>query len=104
MKSNFVFFGTPDYAVETLKVLFKNGFVPSLVVCAPDARVGRNQILTAPAVKIFAQEHGISVFQPAKIDVQAIEKILSYSPEYAIVAAYGKILPSDLIDALPKGF
>src|SRR5574338_358177 len=104
MKNNFVFFGTPQYAVETLKVLFENGFVPSLVICSPDARVGRKQILTEPPVKVFAQEHGIPVFQPNKIDDEAVQKILQSAPEYAVVAAYGKILPNKLLDAVPKGF
>lgn len=100
----FVFFGTPEYARITLEVLVKNGFMPSLVVCSPDAPVGRKQILTPPPVKVFANEHNIPVFQPEKINETAIQIILDYSPSYAVVAAYGKILPSELIDALPYGF
>lgn len=101
---NFIFFGTPEYAKITLETMVKNGFVPSLVVCSPDAPIGRKQILTPPPVKVFANEHNIPVFQPEKINEVAIQIILDYSPQYAVVSAYGKILPNDLLDALPYGF
>lgn len=104
MQNNFVFFGTPEYAVHTLNALKNNGFLPSLIVCSPDARVGRKQILTAPPVKIFANENSIPVLQPAKIDNTVIDEILKHEPKYAVVAAYGKILPANLIDAIPYGF
>lgn len=100
----FIFFGTPEYAKITLETLVKNGFVPSLVICSPDAPIGRKQIITPPPVKTFANEHNIPVFQPEKINETAIQIILDYEPEYAVVSAYGKILPNTLIDSLPYGF
>lgn len=100
----FVFFGTPEYSKITLETLVKNGFIPSLVICSPDAPIGRKQIMTHPPVKVFADEHNIPVFQPKKINETAVQIILDYGPKYAVVAAYGKILPAELIDALPYGF
>lgn len=102
--NNFIFFGTPEYAVHTLSTLKESGFLPSLIVCSPDARVGRKQILTAPPAKDFAIANNIPVLQPAKIDQSAIDEILKYEPQYAVVAAYGKILPTNLLDVIPYGF
>lgn len=104
MSDDFIFFGTPDYALIVLKTLVENGFIPKLVVCSPDAPIGRKQIVTPPPAKIFAEEHSIPVFQPKKIDSQAIEYIKTFSPQYAIVAAYNKILPQSLLDVLPDKF
>lgn len=102
--NKFVFFGTPEYAVHTLESLKEGGLIPCLIVCSPDARVGRKQILTAPPAKDFAIANNIPVLQPAKIDQSVIDEILKYEPAYAVVAAYGKILPANLLDAVPYGF
>ncbi|OGI72397.1 hypothetical protein A3J61_00230 [Candidatus Nomurabacteria bacterium RIFCSPHIGHO2_02_FULL_38_15] len=102
--NNFIFFGTPDYAVHTLESLKLSGFLPSLIVCSPDAKVGRKQILTAPPAKLFALQNNMPILQPTKIDQATVDGILKYAPAYAVVAAYGKILPNILLDAVPYGF
>lgn len=104
MTDKFIFFGTPEYAVNVLAELVKNGLIPVLVICSPDAPVGRKKIITAPPTKVFAERNGISVFQPNKIDSQAIEYIKTFNPKYAIVAAYNKILPKKLLELLPEKF
>ncbi len=99
----YIYFGTPTYALASLKILIKNGFKPELVVCSPDKPTGRKQIIEPGPVKKYAEENNIKVFQPEKINKEAIEYIMSFNPSYAVVAAYNKILPKSLIDLFPKG-
>lgn len=99
----YIFFGTPEYAALSLGRLLDAGFVPELVVCSPDKPIGRKQTITPCPVKIYAQEKGIKIFQPNKIDKQAMEYINSFNPTYAVVAAYNKILPKELITSFVKG-
>ena len=58
---NFVFFGTPQIAADTLEILKKNGYLPSLIVTAPDKPVGRKQIITPPPVKVWAEKNKIPI-------------------------------------------
>lgn len=94
---NFVFFGTPDVASETLEILKSNGYIPSLIVTAIDKPQGRKMILTPPPVKTWAIENGVPYIQPEKI--QELEKSIFSSSEYDffLVVAYGKIMPESLI-------
>lgn len=101
--SKYIYFGTPTYALASLKVLIENGYKPELVVCSPDKPIGRKQIITPGPVKTYAEENNIKVFQPEKINKEAIDYIMSFNPSYAVVAAYNKILPKSLIDLFPKG-
>ena len=100
-KLNFVFFGTPDVASKTLEILKSNGYLPSLIVTSPDKPQGRKMTITPPPVKIWAEENNISYIQPEKIDQEFINNFSSFNFELAIVVAYGKILPENLIK-LPK--
>jgi len=106
---NFVFFGTPEFAQIVLRKLVESnlggqyGLKPSLVVCNPDKPVGRKQILTAPPVKRTAEERGIPVFQPEKLAESEIARIKSVGANFAVLAAYGKIIPKELIEAFPRG-
>ena len=93
-----IFFGTPNAALYALEELLCAGIVPNLVVTMPDEPKGRGLILTPPPVKILAEEKGIPVFQPERIDESAIATIAAENPDLFIVAAYGKILPKALLD------
>ena len=53
-KLNFVFWGTPDVASETLEILKQNDYIPSLIITAPDKPQGRKMLITSPPVKIWA--------------------------------------------------
>ena len=99
---NFVFFGTGEEAVYALGALHSKGFVPKLIVTAPDRPAGRHLALTPPLAKKWATEHGVPVFQPEKIDREAIEFIARQEADVFTVVGYGKILPSNLLE-LPKG-
>lgn len=102
-KDSFVFFGTPYVARDTLAALVKADYVPSLVVTAPDAPKGRGMQLTPCETKMCAEEHGLPVFAPEKLNEAAREHIKAAGAEYALVVAYGKILPLSLIESFPKG-
>src|SRR3989344_112816 len=96
----FVFFGTPEIAAETLKLLKQNNYLPSLIVTAPDKPVGRKQIITPPPVKVFAEKNNIPFFQPEKLK-ELEDKLKDY--DLFIVVAYGKIFPEWLINLAKFG-
>lgn len=91
--------GTPDFAVGTLEALIGAGHEVALVVTQPDKPQGRKQELVPPPVKAAALEHGIPVLQPERVrDAEALEKIRKYEPELIVVAAFGQLLPKELLD------
>ncbi len=98
---NFVFFGTSEEATYALDALYLKGFIPSLVVTAPDRPAGRKHELKAPLAKLWAIEHSVSFLQPEKINSEVIEKIAQVNADIFIVVGYGRILPKTLID-IPK--
>lgn len=99
---NFIFFGTPDVSSETLEILKQSGYLPELIVTAPDRPAGRKMILTPPAVKTWAIENGISLIQPENLkDLSRASLGPRDALDLFIVVAYGKILPEEIINA-PK--
>lgn len=99
-----VFMGTPDFAAAILKRLIDTGRNVVGVFSQPDKPVGRKQIIMPTAVKALAMEHNIPVYQPAKLrDGTALEIMKELAPDLVVVAAYGKILPKDLLDVPPLG-
>ena len=99
-----VFMGTPDFAAAILKRLIDTKRNVVGVFSQPDKPVGRKQIIMPTATKVLAEEHGIPVFQPAKLrDGTALEIMKNLAPDLVVVAAYGKILPKDLLDVPPLG-
>lgn len=103
MNKRFVFFGTPYIAGDTLAHLIASGFVPEVVVTSPDAPQGRGQHLAPSPTKVVAENAHIPVDTPEKLDAEAVAKIQAYGADYAIVVAYGKILPKALIEGFPLG-
>ena len=94
--------GTPEFAGTNLKALIDGGYNVVLCLCQPDKPVGRKHILTAPPVKVIAQENGIEVYQPDTLKTdEALEKLSQYDADLIVTAAYGKILPKAVLD-LPK--
>lgn len=102
---NMVFFGTPQISVFILEELEKKGILPTLVVTAPDKRRGRKMLITPPETKVWAEAHNIPVLQPEKIDTTFLKELKSLAPEEGwgvfLVAAYGKLLPEQLLN-MPK--
>jgi methionyl-tRNA formyltransferase len=101
--SKFAFFGTPDVASDTLKALIDAGWMPDLVVTSPDSPRGRGMVMTPSETKALALEHGLQVFTPERLDEEAVNSIKAHNCDFAIVVAYGKILPESLIRAFPNG-
>jgi methionyl-tRNA formyltransferase len=98
-----VFMGTPDFAAASLRAVAAVHDV-ALVVCQPDKPAGRGGQLTAPPVKQLAEELKLPVAQPKSARTGELRDALAASgAQLAIVVAYGKILPKDVLEALPGG-
>ena len=96
------FFGTPELAVNALSEMESFGVVPNLIVTTPDVPVGRKQLITPPPTKVWATERSIPVFQPTTLKNPEDLKVLTEETwDFFVVFAYGKIMPTWLID-LPK--
>ena len=96
-----VFMGTPDFAVDSLLSISKIHNIVG-VFTQPDKLVGRKQILTAPPVKAKATELGIPVYQPTTLkDGEALSVLKELNPDAIVVVAYGKFLPTEILN-LPK--
>lgn len=94
-----LFMGTPDFAVPSLEGLLNAGHEICGVFTQPDKPKNRGMKLQAPPVKEFALSHSIPVFQPESVkDGAAIELIRQLQPELIAVAAYGRILPVDILE------
>ena len=100
-----VFMGTPDFAVPSLEALFAAGHEVVGVFSQPDKPVGRHQNKLKPTpVKVCAMDHNVPVFQPTKLrDGTALAQLKELNPELIVVAAYGRILPDDILDLPAKG-
>ena len=97
-----LFYGSPDFAVPTLRALIESAYRPVAVVTQPDARAGRGRSLRPPPVKEIAATHGIPALQPARLrDRAAVAQIASLKPDLQIVAAYGQLIPPAILD-LPR--
>jgi methionyl-tRNA formyltransferase len=92
-----LFMGSPDFALPSLSALTKRHRIVS-VFTQPDRKAGRGRQLRQPPVKLFAEQHNIPVCQPYSLKDQAIvDQIHHHNPDVIVVAAYGKILPKDIL-------
>ncbi len=99
-----IFMGTPDFSVPVLRQVLQDGYEVIGVVTQPDRPVGRKKVLTPPPIKVEALKQGLPVFQPEKIrNMEELEKILVLNPDLIITAAYGQILPKELLEAPEHG-
>ncbi|WP_156289018.1 methionyl-tRNA formyltransferase [Oceanobacillus salinisoli] len=97
-----VFMGTPDFSVPVLKSLADSEYEVVLVVTQPDRPKGRKRVITPPPVKVEAEKYNIPVFQPENLKDEYM-KILSHEPDIIVTAAYGQLLPNELLDVPPFG-
>ncbi|QQS60903.1 MAG: methionyl-tRNA formyltransferase [Candidatus Moraniibacteriota bacterium] len=97
------FFGTPEFSNILLKALVKAGHLPVVIVTKPDALVGRKKILTSSIVKQNAQSLNIPTLTPKKLDADFFSLYSSFQTDIAIVCAYGKIFPKELLSLPKKG-
>ena len=94
-----LFMGTPDFALESLRALCRNGENVIGVITQPDKPRGRGYTLTPPPVKVYAMEQNIPVYQPSTLRGEEFAALLAeLDPDLIVVAAFGKILPQNVLD------
>ncbi len=97
-----VFAGTPEFAAVALRALLAAGIRPELVLSQPDRPAGRGRKLAQSPVKECAVENGLPVFQPESLrNPESIAELARCKHDLLIVAAYGLILPPEVLD-LPR--
>ena len=103
-KPRVLFAGTPEFALASLEALVASGVVPVAILTQPDRPAGRGKLLTASPVKQFAMAEGIPVLQPPTLkDKIIVEALAALEPDIMIVAAYGLLLPQDVLDIPSRG-
>lgn len=99
-----LFMGTPDFAAVILKRLIEEGCDIIAAVTQPDKERGRGRALSFSPVKETAQFYGLKVLQPVRVrNPEYVDYIRSMAPDIIIVAAFGQILPKELLDIPPYG-
>lgn len=98
-----IFMGTPDYAASILEALIAADDIDVVsVYTQPDKPVGRKAILTPPVVKVIAEKANIPVIQPNRLrDEAVVNELLATQCDMIIVAAYGQILPKEILEYVP---
>ncbi|MDZ4757859.1 MAG: methionyl-tRNA formyltransferase [Bacteroidota bacterium] len=100
---NIVFYGTPQFAVPSLKAIVKAGFKVKAVVTMPDKLAGRGMKPTPSAVKLAATELGIPVLQPEKMkSPEFMQQLKNINPDIQIVIAF-RMMPEMVWNFPPKG-
>lgn len=102
----YIFFGTPEFAAIILKRLIDVGMAPVAVVTNPDRPVGRKKVVSPAAVKQYLLKenvHEVVIAQPERFGGVCINDIIKIGAEVGILAAYGKIIPHEVIAIFPKG-
>lgn len=102
--TNIVFMGTPAFSAPILRMLVEEGYNVVAVVTQPDRPVGRKKVLTAPPVKEEAVKLGLPVIQPTKLKgSEELQQIIALNPDLIVTAAFGQLLPKELLDAPELG-
>ncbi|MEN8718192.1 MAG: methionyl-tRNA formyltransferase [Sulfurovum sp.] len=106
MSKKILFMGTPDYATKIFEEILANENYELIgLFTQPDKKVGRKQILTAPHIKQFCLDKNLDlpIFQPDKLrnNEEVTTQIKDLNPDFIIVAAYGQILPKEILDIAP---
>ena len=97
-----VYFGTPEFAVPPLRALIASRHPVVAVVSQPDRPRGRGQHITPTPTHAVAVDHGITVMQPTRLrDDAFLGALRALQPDLGVVAAYGRILPDELLE-LPR--
>lgn len=105
MSKKILFMGTPDYATKIFEELINSSYEIVGLFTQPDKPVGRKQVITPPHIKQFCLDKSldIPIFQPEKLrnNEEAKKQIEDLNPDFIIVAAYGQILPKQILDIAP---
>ena len=102
--TSLVFMGTPEFSVPILTMLHEEGYSILAVVTQPDRPVGRKKVMTPTPVKKEALRLGLPVIQPEKLKGSPeLDEILSLQPDIVVTAAFGQLLPKEILDAPQYG-
>lgn len=105
MSKKILFMGTPDYATRIFQELIDSSYEIVGLFTQPDKPVGRKQVLTAPHIKQFCIDENLEfpIFQAERLrgNNEAVLQIKELKPDFIIVAAYGQILPKEILDIAP---
>ena len=105
MSKRILFMGTPDYATIIFKELINSKYEVIGLFTQPDKPVGRKQVLTPPHIKQYCLDENLTIpiFQPLKLrgNEEAKNQIEDLKPDFILVAAYGQILPKEILDIAP---
>jgi methionyl-tRNA formyltransferase len=94
--------GTPEFAVPSLDILIRNDYPIAAVVTQPDRPRGRGRIPAPPPIKVIARKHGLPIVQPERLkDKEFVDYFSGIHPDMAVVAAFGQILPREILE-IPK--
>jgi methionyl-tRNA formyltransferase len=103
-KPRILFMGTPAFAIPAMEALVKNGYPVISVVTQPDRPQGRGRTAAPPPVKLIAESLALTVLQPEKVrSPEFLETFRKLAPDLVIVAAFGQILPREIIHGQPRG-
>ncbi|MGY6560653.1 MAG: methionyl-tRNA formyltransferase [Luteibaculaceae bacterium] len=98
-----IFFGTPEFAVESLRALVENKFTVVAVVTAPDKPAGRGRKLQEPDVKLYAKEQNLPILQPTSLkDEKFLQTLANFKADIFVVVAF-RMLPEVVWNMPPLG-
>jgi len=104
MSSSIIFFGSPDFAVESLEAIIAGGFEVPLVVTQPDRPSGRGKKFTPTPVKAFSQEKGIDVECISSFKgTDIVGKLTGLKPDFLVIVSFGLFLPDSVLKIARKG-
>tara|TARA_A100001011_G_C14158539_1_gene777188 strand:- start:25 stop:942 length:918 start_codon:yes stop_codon:yes gene_type:complete len=104
MQKKIVFMGTPEFSVQTLKVLFKSNYKVECVYTQPPKKSFRGQKVKASPVEIIAKKFNLNIRNPIKLDNKDYKYLKSIKPFIVIVVAYGQIIPKNFLELSEMGF
>jgi len=104
MKPKILFMGTPDFSIPSLKILIRNDYPILGVVTQPDRPGGRGKKFVSPPVKVVAEQYNLPILQPERVrDEEFLDTFREISPDMVVLAAFGQILPGEIIEFPPMG-
>ncbi len=99
-----IYMGTPAFSVPPLELLVESGYQVVGVYTQPDRPAGRGRSVLASPIKAYAEEHELRVFQPTSLRLpDTYRELVSLKPDVIVIAAYGRILPKDVVKLPPSG-
>ena len=99
----FIFFGTSNFSLIVLEGLIEASYKPILVITSPDKPVGRKQIITPTPVALLAKKNDIEIYKVEHFDSSVNKKIQKFNPVLGILASYGQIVPTSMLQLFSYG-